>query len=237
MGGFRGVPCLLALVMASFVCAASPLISQQAKEDQPTGLQSAGQQAISVVLQQNVLDPTATVQKTGKPLPTNGKWQFGKEAPASCPHTTEACVRILYRVPDADVSCEWVVLLVGDGSDGTILTENEDAARYLLRNLSTSQATELVLTRKQAIYPPIAAAAHVQGPVVVKVFVSGAGTVEKAFVVSGPGMLRGSAIVAAKGWVFKPMMAGTQAVRFFTDVTFDFKTSGYLSSSKVTSEP
>jgi TonB family protein len=236
MGGFRGVPCLLALVMASFICMVSPVVAQQASGDQAIALQSVGEQAMRVVLKQIVLDPTILLPKTGKPLPADGKWQFGKEAPASCPHTTEACVRILYRVPDADVSCEWVVLLIGDGSDGTILTENEDAARYLLRKLSTSQATELVLTRKQPSYPPIAAAAHVQGPVVLKVFVSGAGTVEKAFVVSGPAMLRGSAIEGAKGWVFKPMMAGTQAVRFFTDVTFDFKTSG-PGSSMVTSKP
>jgi TonB family protein len=235
MGGFRGVPCLLALVMASFVCAASPLVAQQAKADQPTGLQSAGQQAISVVLKHSVLDPTTLVQKTGKPLAANGTWSVGKEAPASCPQTTDTCVRIFYRVPDADVSCEWDVRLIGDGSDGTILTQNEDAARYLLRKLSTSQAAELILTRKQPTYPPIAAAAHVHGEVAVRMLVSGEGTPEKVVLVSGPEMLRASAIAAAKGWTFKPLMAGTQAARFETDVIFQFTTSG--SASGVTSKP
>jgi TonB family protein len=211
-------------------------MGQQSNSGAPSGLEGVGQQAISVVLRQSVLDPTALVQGTGKPLPANGKWSVGKEAPPACPQTTDACVRILYRVPEDKVLCEWVVQLFGDGSNGVILEQNEDAVQYLLRRLSTSQAGELVLTRKPAVYPPIATAAHVQGPVVLRLFVSRAGTLEKAFVVSGPAMLQGSAVDAVKGWTFKPLMAGSQAVRFETDVTFDFKTSG-PSSSRVTSNP
>jgi TonB family protein len=222
--------------MASFVCATSPLVSQETKADQSTGLQSAGQQAIGVVLKQSVLDPTALVQTTGKPLPANGAWSIGKEAPASCPQTTDTCVRIFYKVPEDAVTCEWVVLLIGDGSDGTILEQNEDASRYLVRRSPSAQAADSVITRKQAVYPPIAAAAHVQGEVALTVFVSGEGTVEKVFVIRGPEMLRGSAIAAAKEWTFKPLMAGKQAVRFETDVTFDFKTSGPGAGS-VTSKP
>jgi TonB family protein len=128
------------------------------------------------------------------------------------------------------------VRLIGDGSDGTILEQNADAARYLLRKLPTSEAAEFVLTRKKPTYPPIATAAHVGGQVVLRVFVSGAGTQEKVFVVSGPEMLRASAVAGMKAWVFKPLTAGTQPVRFETDVTFDFEMSG-PGPGTVTSRP
>lgn len=236
MSGFRIVPRFLALAMAYFVCIASPGLTQQTKSYSQTGLQSVGQQAISVVLRTSVLDPTVLVQKTGKPLPANGNWSVGKEAPASCPQTTDACVRILYRVPEDEVSCEWVVQLIGDGSDGVILEQNDDASRYLLRRLSTTQAAGLIVTRKQPTYPPIAVAAHVEGHVVLRVVVSGTGAMEKGFIVSGPEMLQFAAIDAMKGWVFRPLMAGTQPVRFQTDVTFNFKTIGH-GSSWVTSQP
>jgi protein TonB len=127
--------------------------------------------------------------------------------------------------------------LNGDGSSGVILDENEDAARYLLRKVSPGDAGALVVTRKQPIYPPIAIAAHVQGPVVLRVFVSNSGVVERALIVSGPEMLRATSRDAVKQWVFKAPTAGTEAVRFQTDVTFDFKTFGPSSSSKVTSKP
>ena len=222
-----------------FLCLVSLMTVSIASSQQSTAASSqqqpVGQRAVQVVLQQSAIDPTVLVQKTGQPVPANGQWSVGKEAPTGCPQP-DTCVRIFYRVPEAEVSCQWTVALNGDGSSGVILDENEDAARYLLRKVPPSDAGALVVTRKQPIYPPIAAAAHVQGPVVLRIFVSNSGVVERALIVSGPEMLRATSIDAAKQWVFRPPMAGTEAVRFQTDVTFDFKTSG-LSSSRVTSKP
>ena len=208
-----------AAIIASLVL---PTVAQQSQETAATGLQTSGQQAVAALLKQVELDPTALVESTGKPLPANGKWSIGKDSPAACPQTTDGCFLVFYSVPDQKVTCEWVVRLTGDGSNGIILDQNEDASRYLLRRLATAQATEMLVTRKKPIYPPMAAAAHVKGQVIVKIVVSNEGTVEKAFIVSGPEMLRSSSIDAAKGYVFKPLKAGTKAVPFETNMAFDF---------------
>jgi Gram-negative bacterial TonB protein C-terminal len=225
----------LSLVAASALVVL-PSVAQQTQGGAAIGLQNSGQQAVAALLKQVVLDPTALVESTGKPLPANGNWSIGKNVPAACPQTTDGCFLILYRVPDQKVSCEWVVRLTEDGSNGIILDQNEDASRYLLRRLQTSQAADMLVTRKKPLYPPIAVAAHVKGQVLVKIFVSPEGTVQKTFVVSGPEMLRASSMDAAKDYVFKPLIVGTKAVRFETDVTFDFMTSGPPSGS-VSSKP
>jgi TonB family protein len=215
----------------------SSVNAQQTEKAAASGLQDVGAQAIRAMLKQSVLDPTVVVEKTGKPLPSSGAWSVGKNAPSSCPQTTDACVRIIYQVPEDEVSCNWVVQLTGDGTDGIILEQNKDATRYFLRKLTSSQVSDMVLTRKQPAYPSIASAAHVGGSVVVRVVVSSSGAVEKALIVNGPEMLRSSSIDAIHGWSFRPLMAGTEPVRFETDVTFDYRTMGLSSSSRVTSTP
>lgn len=212
--------------------ALSTAIAQPGKDAEPTGLQAVGQQAINIVLKRNVLDPTALVPKTGKPLPVNGRWSVGRQTPAACPQASDACVLVLYQVPEDGVSCEWVVRLAGDGSDGIILQQNEDSTHYLLRRIGTDQAGDLVVTKKKPVYPPIAAAAHVAGTVKVRVFVSQEGAIEKAVLVSGPEMLRASALDAVKGWGLKPLMTGTQATRFETNIEFDYAMSGPYGSVK-----
>lgn len=206
---------------------ASPLLAaQQSDKDQPSGLEAVEQQAINVILKRSELDQTALVQKTGQPLPV-GKWSIDNQSPAACPRTTDACVLILYMVPEDGVSCQWVVRLVGDGTDGVILQQNEDASHYFLWKLPTTQAAQQVLTQKEPSHPPT----HAKGWVTLRVFVSKTGMPEKVFVVSGPKKLRDSALDAMKLWTFKPLTVGTQPVRFETDVTFNFW------SKTVTSEP
>jgi TonB family protein len=222
---------LLAFFAGMNCQAASPQVSSEPPQ-QPL----IGQQAVKYLLTQVALDPTVTVQKTGAPLPADGAWSVGKQGEPACPQA-ETCVRVFYRVSADDVSCEWVVGIVGDGSSGSILEQNEDASRYLLRKVPLSQATALVATRKDPRYPPIAIAAHVQGLVLVNVIISSSGEVEKAFIVSGPEMLRSSAITAAQGWVFKPLLAGSKPIRFETQLAFDYKTVGPSSSSRITAKP
>jgi TonB family protein len=227
----RPLVCVV-ISLAGFVSSA---ISQQTQTAEPSPQQSVGQRAVNIVLKQVTLDPTALAPKTGKPLPIDGAWSVGKEAPISCPQESQ-CVTVFYRVPEDDVLCQWVIDLSGT-NNGVILEQNEDASRYLIRKVSLDQAAKLVLTRKQPIYPPIAMAAHVQGPVVLRLFISDAGTVDKAIIVSGPEMLRASAIDAAKKWAFQPLETGKTSTRFETEVTFDFKTMGPGSTSKITSKP
>lgn len=214
---------LLSIVLS--LATVSPLAAQQTQNDAASNLQTTGLKAVSVILKQNVLDPAAISPKTGKPLPPTGKWQIGKERPAACPQNGP-CVMILYEVPEESVSCQWVVELNGDGSDGTVVQQNQDATLYFLHKLSTSQTAGLVISKKLPQYPPIAQAAHVSGTVVIRVLVSASGTLEKVFIVSGPEMLRYSAAEAAKQWTFKPYIVGTQPVRYTADLDFDFSTSG-----------
>jgi TonB family protein len=140
---------------------------------------------------------------------------------------------VIYQVPEAEVSSEWVVLLNEDGSS-TIIEQNDDATRYFLQKLSPDETKPLVLTRKNAKYPPIAAAAHVSGEVKFQVVVGPDGKLTKAVLISGPEMLRASAIETLKTWAFKPLTIGTRAVPFRTEVTFRFVTSGPPSGTVTT---
>src|ERR1700674_5958702 len=122
------------------------------KSPEQLALEAAADQAIRFVLMHESLDPKAIVPKTGEPLPTNGAWSVDKQRPNSCPVESEqpgqSCVRVLYRVPHVGVSCEWVVLLQPNGFSGTILEQNADAVRYLLRTVTNSEVRSMILTRE-----------------------------------------------------------------------------------------
>mgnify|MGYP001552105112 CR=1 FL=1 len=149
---------LRALVWAIvFAGAAAAAISQEAT--QPSPQQALGQRAVSVILSHFEVDPTVIVPKTGKPLPVDGAWSVGKETPAVCPKTTDPCVQIFYRVPEADVLCEWVVLLKGGDGDA-IIDANGDAAHYLLGKVSSPDAAKRLISKQDPVYPSIARAAH-----------------------------------------------------------------------------
>jgi Gram-negative bacterial TonB protein C-terminal len=194
---------LLVCLRTVFAGLTSTAISQQTPAAAPVTQKSIGQQAVDVVLNNYMLDPTVLVSKTGKPLPTDGSWSVGKETPDTCPKTTTPCVRVLYRVPDSEVSCEWIVLLDGGETKGVVLNANEDAARYLVEKLPPKEASKLVISGKNPIYPPIARAAHVAGSVKITIHVTSTGVVERIAIVDGPEMLRGAAADAVKQWVYK----------------------------------
>jgi TonB family protein len=61
-----------------------------------------------------------------------------------------------------------------------------------------------LLTHVEAVYPPIAKAAHVQGSVLLHASVDEKGVVTKVEVVGGPPMLTGAAVEAAKQWRYAP---------------------------------
>jgi outer membrane biosynthesis protein TonB len=194
-----------------------------AKSPEQLTLEAAADQAIRFVLMHESLDPKAIVPKTGQPLPTNGTWSVDKQRPTSCPTASEqpgmSFLRVLYRVPNTDVSCEWVVLLRPGGFGSTILEQNADSVRYLLRTVANSEIRSMILTREMP-QPP--RDPTVQGTVELQVFVGPAGDPTRAYVVSGPEALRPASISAASQWHFKPLMAGTRAVPFETSITFQF---------------
>jgi hypothetical protein len=202
------------------------------KSPEQLALEAAADQAIRFVLMHESLDPKAIVPKTGQPLPTNGTWSVDKQRPTSCPVQSEqpgqSCVRVLYRVPQAGVSCEWVVLLQPNGFSGTILEQNADSVRYLLRTVTNSEIRSMILTREM----PQPREPNVRGTVELQVFVGPSGDPTRAYVVSGPEALRAESISAATQWHFKPLMAGSRAVPFQTSITFQFN-----GTAKVMSRP
>ncbi|MEO7029548.1 MAG: TonB family protein [Acidobacteriaceae bacterium] len=210
--------------------------SQDSAATKAAALASVGGEAVQVIESQYVADGTALVPKTGKPL-SGGKWAVGKQAPKDCPPAAETCVSVFYTVVDAEVRCEWTVMLIGDGSDGRVLEENEDAARYMIVRMNQSDAAALIETRAAAVDPPIARAAHMVGDVVLRVVVGPDGVPVQAVAVSGPQMLRGAAIDAGKRWRFKPYMVGDRAVPFQMEMTFKFRAAGLSNNAPVTMTP
>ena len=201
---------------------------EAAQEPQPAISSEAtvGQRAVHVVISNYIIDSTVLVPKTAKLLPANGSWSVGKETPAICPKTSAPCLRVLYRVPDTDVSCEWVVLLDGADSPGVVLDANADVARYLIERLPPKEAKKQIISGQNPIYPPIARAAHVTGSVRLAIHVSALGTVDRITIVDGPEQLRSAAVDAVKQWKYKPMTVGSNAVPFQTVVTLNFHMSG-----------
>jgi len=197
--------------------------------------QSVGQVAINAILKQVALDPTAHTPKTGKRLPANGSWSIAKEPTPSCPQESR-CVTVVYKVPEADVSCQWVVAL-DSNNEGTILDQNADASHYMVRTLPQDQAKAFVLSRKEPDYPPVAIMAHMDGEIVLRVSVSTSGKSEKVDIVSASNPVFGpTAIDAAKQWTFRPLLVGSQPSRFQTALKFVFVTHG-PGSTNVTSTP
>ena len=80
-----------------------------------------------------------------------------------------------------------------------------------------------LLTRVEPVYPPIARAAHVSGAVVLHATIGKDGMVERLEVVSGPEMLRASAMEAVRQWRYKPYLLGFQPVEVDTVITVNYR--------------
>jgi len=206
----------------------------------PDNSQLQGKQAVHAVVQHVLFIPNITAPKTGKQLPTDGHWLIGTDTPPACSQApaegNRPCLRVIYSVPDAEVTCEWVVLLDQDGANGAILEQNDDATHYFMQKLSANEAKPLVIKRSTPVYPAIAEAAHVQGDVKLQVIVGPDGKPATVTVISGNGMLTGAARDAVRGWTFKPFQIGTRTVSFQTEVTFHYTTAG-MNLSSISSTP
>jgi len=227
---------ITAFLLTVALSSAFPIARAQDTPESTTAAQVAlGTKAVHVITSRYILDGILKAPKTGKPL-SKGHWSIDKQPPKDCPQTEDACVGVFYRFPEADVICAWTVLLNGDGSSGRVLEENDDAARYLIVNVSQVDAASLVAKRIQPTYPPIAEAAHMKGDVELRVTLGIDGVVEDVRAISGPEMLKSAAIDGVNRWRFKPLMIGSRAVRFQTTVTVSFTTNG-PGSSQVTVKP
>jgi TonB family protein len=93
-------------------------------------------------------------------------------------------------------------------------------------SISSGIAVGLLIQRTTPIYPPMAKNARVSGTVVIQATISRNGTIENPRVVSGPAMLRQSALDAVKTWRFRPYMLSGEPVEVETTVNVNFALGG-----------
>jgi protein TonB len=93
-------------------------------------------------------------------------------------------------------------------------------------SISSGIAVGLLIQKTAPIYPPIAKTARVSGTVVIQATISRNGTIENLRVVSGPAMLRQSALDAVKTWRFRPYMLSGEPVEVETTVNVNFAMGG-----------
>ena len=79
-----------------------------------------------------------------------------------------------------------------------------------------------ILTKVPPVYPPDAKDAKVSGSVVLHAIIGQDGTVQNLTVISGPEMLRASAIDAVRQWTYKPYILNGNPVEVDTTITINY---------------
>ncbi len=72
------------------------------------------------------------------------------------------------------------------------------------------------------VYPPLALAARVQGPVVLQCVITTEGRVSEVVVVSGHPLLNDAALAAVRGWRYRPTLLNGEPVSVILTVTVTF---------------
>jgi periplasmic protein TonB len=130
--------------------------------------------------------------------------------------------------PPATLGGATMAALNGSSTMGNVFAGRSDAKVSGPRVVSVSAgvATGMLIRKTQPAYPPIAKSARVQGTVVLQATISRAGNVTNLKVVSGPPMLRQSAIDAVKTWQYKPYQLNNEPTDVDTTVNVVFSLGG-----------
>lgn len=80
----------------------------------------------------------------------------------------------------------------------------------------------LLIHQVQPQYPPMARETRVEGDVVLEAVIATDGTVRDLKVISGPGMLASSALLAVRQWRYKPYLLNGQPVEVVTQIRLKF---------------
>jgi len=83
-----------------------------------------------------------------------------------------------------------------------------------------------LIYKPQPPYPPMARAARIQGPVVLRAIISKAGTIENLQTLSGHPLLVPAALEAVKHWRYRPYVLNGEPVEVETQITVNFILSG-----------
>jgi periplasmic protein TonB len=116
--------------------------------------------------------------------------------------------------------------LGGAANPGAVLggqaAPNVQAAPPKTVNVSAGVAVGLLIQKTPPVYPNIARSARVSGTVVLEATISKAGAIENLRVVTGPEMLRKSALDAVRTWRFKPYKLNNQPTEIETTINVVF---------------
>lgn len=82
------------------------------------------------------------------------------------------------------------------------------------------------LSGNQPVYPAIAKAAHLSGAVVLRAIISKTGEMQQLTVISGPEMLRSSAVAAVQTWRYRPYLLNGEPTDVETTITVNFSLGG-----------
>jgi protein TonB len=93
-------------------------------------------------------------------------------------------------------------------------------------HISSGVIAGLKISGANPTYPPIARAAHVSGSVVLHAVISKEGTIKNLTAISGPEMLKSSAIEAVQNWRYKPYLLNGEPTEVDTQITVNFSFGG-----------
>jgi protein TonB len=116
--------------------------------------------------------------------------------------------------------------LGGSGAAGTVLAGQDrlkvKEATPKIVTVSAGVAIGMLIQKTAPVYPPIAKTARVSGTVVLAASISKTGVIENVRVLSGPVMLRQSAVDAVRTWRYKPYKLNNEPVGIETTVNVIF---------------
>jgi outer membrane biosynthesis protein TonB len=125
-------------------------------------------------------------------------------------------------VPEADVICEWTVLLMSSGKNDFIIDLNENAAKYLVGKPHTLTSNVAKLSGNNPSFPHDARDSGIQGNVKLIAEIDMTGHVGKITEISGPEALRGVSSAAVKTWTYKPLIVESSTVPLRSLITINF---------------
>jgi TonB family protein len=233
------LPASLALSVCLFAATHAPAQTPSTQTAQAAPADpNLPQIAVKAILTMFALNDTVNLSTTGKPLPATGSWgaqtQFPNGVPPACAAARVPCVKVVYRVPELNIVCDWTIgLLVAVEVSPTgevqhkihtvVLYENEAAAQYTLQKVwLPGNVAPKPVELHRAGYPEIARAARIDGAVVVRIVVGPDGLVKSAAILAGPSMLRDAVLSAVRQWKFEPLTIGSQTTSFRLDRQFNF---------------
>jgi len=194
--------------------------------------------AVKSVITMFTPNDLVSVPTLGKPLPLTGTWgaqtHFPNGYPAPCTRAAVPCIKVIYNLPEAKITCEWTLgylVAVEPQPDGTIkhavheivLDENADAAHYTMRKAwSRGDTRPRPVVTKSPDYPLIAADANTGGVVAVRLVIGPDGSVANAAIIGGPKLLQPAVLEAVRQWKFDPPRVGSQSTDYRIDEYFGF---------------